>query len=399
MNVKLLAVALAMAGTALAAPTKITFWHSMESSKDDVKALADAFNRSQDDYEIVPQVAGNYREAETKLISALRANSGPVMFQAELSFFTKLAADGVLADLSSLEKTLPEATVKDFYPAVWEYGEVGGRRYGLPWNTSTPVLYYNANVFKAKGVKPPKTYAEFEAAAKKVSNRGSKGFIAMADSWQFEQMVLARGGNVVKGNQPNFDSPEVVDALEMLVRMSKNGSANPRNLGEAQFAILDFVRTKNFMAVASIANWPDILPYSVAFELGVAPMPCAKTCQVPFGGAELVVLKNASAKEQAGAFAFWKFLVEPKNLADWVQKTYYVSPRRSVLPLLKDFYAQNPYRKTAFEQLDQAVSRPRVPGYATWRAYLEEAIERATKGGVPARAALQEAQRRALAAR
>lgn len=385
---------------AVAAPTPIEFWYSLAGSKAILQTQIDAFNASQKDYQIVPKLVGNYREAETRLIAALRAGNGPVIFQAENAFFTKLVTDGALENLERFEKTLEPDFVKDFYAGVWNYGDYDGKRYGLPWNTSTPVLYYNATAFAAKGLKPPKTYAELESVSKALTNRASKGYIVVADSWQFEQMVLARGGNVVTADgKPNFDSPEVVAALEMLARMSKNGTAVPRSLGEAPFAILDFARTKAFMAMASIANATDIEPYSVAFKLGIAPMPCDKKCAVPIGGAQMVVLKGATPQEQSGTFAFWKFLMEPKNLEAWVQSTYYVSPRKSILPLLKDFYRDDPQRKTAFEQLEIGVPRPRVPGYALWRGYLEEAIEKATKNGVPVLTALAEAQRKALVAK
>jgi ABC-type glycerol-3-phosphate transport system substrate-binding protein len=109
------------------------------------------------------------------------------------------------------------------------------------------------------------------------------------------------------------------------------------------------------------------------------------------------VIKDSSPEEQAGAFAFWQFLMEPKNIVSWTKASYYVPVRRSTLPLLGDWYKQNPYRKVAFEQFDEAVSRPRVPGYATWKSYLEEAIEKAAKGAAEPRVALEEAQKRALA--
>ena len=234
--------------------------------------------------------------------------------------------------------------------------------------------------------------------AKALTARGVKGWIAFADSWQFEQMVLSRGGSVVtEDGKPNFTSKEVVEALEFMRDRVREGSAVPRNLGETRFAILDFVRTKAGMAIASIANWPDILPFSVAFELGVAPLPRGTKTIVPFGGAQLVVTKDSSAEEQAGAFAFWQFLMEPKNIVTWTKASYYVPVRRSALPQLADWYKQNPYRKVAFEQFDEAVSRPRVPGYAVWKTFLEEAIEKAAKGAAEPRAALEEAQKRALA--
>jgi sn-glycerol 3-phosphate transport system substrate-binding protein len=380
--------------------TRISFWHSMAGGEKAVNALIDGFNKSQDRFEVVPTMSGTYPESNTKLIAALRARNAPVIFQAEIGFFPRLAEDGVLADLSNLEKSLPDELQKDFFAALWNYGVWEGKRVGLPWNASTPVLFYNANLMRGKGLKPPTTWAEFAQVAKALTSRSTKGWIAFADSWQFEQMVLSRGGSVVTADgKPNFVSKEVVDALEFMRDLVRNGNAIPRNVGEAQFAILDFVRTKAAMAIASIANWPDILPFSVAFELGAAPLPKGTRTVVPFGGAQLVVMKDSSSDEVAGAWAFWQYLMRPESIVAWTKASYYVPVRRSALPLLTDWYKENPYRKTAFEQFDEAVSRPRVPGYAVWKTYLEEAIERVIKGNQDAKTALEEAQRRSLAQR
>ena len=117
------------------------------------------------------------------------------------------------------------------------------------------------------------------------------------------------------------------------------------------------------------------------------------------GGAQLVVLKGANERQVAGAVAFWKFLMRPENIARWVEASYYVPVRKSALPFLQDFYAENPYRKAAFEQLAYAVPRARVPEFVVWRVYLEEALEKSVKGGVDPKVALAEAQRKALEAR
>jgi ABC-type glycerol-3-phosphate transport system substrate-binding protein len=380
--------------------TPVPFWHSMAGGEKAVNALVDGFNKSQERFEVIPKMVGTYPEANAQIIAALRAKNAPVLFQAEIGFFPRLAEDNVLADMAAYEKTLEPAVTRDFFPALWNYGVYEGKRLGLPWNASTPVLFYNATQFRAKGLKPPTTWTEFATLAKTLSNRNTKGFLAIADSWQFEQMVLSRGGTMVTPDgKPNFTSKEVVEALEFLRDQVRQGNAIPRSLGESQFAILDFVRTKAFMAIASIANWPDILPYSVAFELGAAPLPKGTRQIVPFGGAQLVVMRDSSTDEQAGAWAFWQHLMKPESIVAWTKASYYVPVRRSALPLLNDWYAQNPYRKTAFEQFDTAVPRPRIPGYATWKTFLEEAMERVLKGGADVKAALEEAQRRSLAAR
>ncbi len=394
-----LVVLLAVLGVALA-QVEIPFWHAMDGPAGrQIDAFAEAFNAEQSTYRVVPRYVGDYREAETRLIAALRTGTEPVLYQAELAFFPRLVAEGRVLPLDD-RLDLDEKTIADFYPAVWEYGVMNGKRYGLPFNTSTPVLYYNASAFRARGVAAPKNWAEFEAAAKKLSDRRRKGYIAVLESWTFEAMVTSRGGSLVtEDGKPNFNSKEAVDALSMLYRLARARALIPRRLAESQFALLDFVRTKGMMIFASIAHWPAAENYSFAFDLGVAPVPREPGGKVPMGGAQLVVLKGASDEEVKGAIAFWKFLMRPENIAQWVKASYYVPVRKSALSYLEDFYAENPYRKAAFEQLAYAVPRPRVPEFVVWRVYLEEALEKSVKGGVDPKVALDEAQRKALEAK
>jgi ABC-type glycerol-3-phosphate transport system substrate-binding protein len=379
---------------AAAAPVQITFWHSMDGVKDVVAAYARDFNASQSQFLVVPTSAGNYRETPARLQAAIKAGNAPVLFQAEFTYFNKLVGDGQLAALDKLTAGLPGDLVKDFYPAVWKAGDVGGVRYGLPWNVSTPVLFYNAKALRQAGATVPKTWTELEATASKLK-AGRRPYLSIADAWTFEALVSARGGKLVVSGKPTFDSPEAVAALDQLSRMVRGGSAQTRTLGEAVGAAFDFTRGQNLMVAASIANWTDFqkLPF---LELGAAQFPCEKVCTVPIGGAELGVVKGASFQEQAGALAFWRFLMEPARLADWVKATAYVTPRRSVQASLDGYYAKNPYRKAAYDQMDDTTTRPTAPEYYTWQKYLEDAIHKASSGQMTPLAALQEAQRRAM---
>ncbi len=395
---RLLVLLLLALAVPASAQVTVTFWHSMDGPAGEaIDRFAQAFNESQNEYRVEVRYAGDYREAETKLVAALRTGTAPTLFQAEIGFFPRLVAEGTLRPLDDLISGLEPEFVTDFYPAPWKYGVVKGVRYGLPFNTSTPVLFYNADALRAKHLPVPGDWPTFESDAIKLTSRRSKGFIAILDSWIFEAMVTSRGGSLVTvDGRPNFDSPEAIDALEMLRRLVDKRAAIPRNLAESQFAQLDFVRTKGMMVFASIANWPAAEKYSFAFELGVAPVPHAAGGKVPMGGAELVVLKGASDEAAKGAFEFWKFLMKPENIVSWIEASYYVPLRKSVVPLLAKFYAENPYRKVAFEQISRAVPRPRVPQFAVWRDYLDEALEKSLKGRMDPKQALEEAQKKAL---
>jgi ABC-type glycerol-3-phosphate transport system substrate-binding protein len=383
------------------AQVEVPFWHSMDGPAGRLlAAFAQEFAAKDGRYRVLPQYVGEYRDGETKLVAALRSGTAPVLFQAEISFFPRLVAEGRALALDPY-LNLDRALVEDLFEPAWNYGLLEGKRYGLPLNTSTPVLFYNLDAFRAKGLKAPRNWKEFEEAAKALSSRQAKGFIFVTDpqAWLFEAMVTSHGGNLVKDGKPNFTSKEALEALEMLDRLNRAGALSARSMAEATFAQLDFVRTKGMMVMASIANWPAAENFSFAFTLGVAPVPREPGGKVPMGGAQLVVLKGASEAQVRGALEFWKYLMEPRNVARWVEASYYVPVRKSAIPLLEGFYRENPFRKVAFEQIAYAQERPKEPQFTAWASLLAEALERSLKGGVPPRKALEEAQRKAEAIR
>lgn len=397
---RLLASLVLLTGWA-SAQTEISFWHSMDGPAERViTQFASTFNATQRNFRVTPRLIGDYREGETRLLAALRAGGAPVLFQAEILLFPRLVAEGVVLPLDDLANALPRAFTEDLFEAAWEYGLVNDQRFGLPFNTSTPVLFFNADQMRARGLRPPTNWQEFEQVAQRLTSRTAKGFIALTESWTFEAQVTSRGGSLVTPDgRPNFTSPEVVQSLEFLQRLGRNGQTSVRNLAQSFFAQADFIRTRGMMVFASIASWPVAENATFAFRLGVAPIPREPGGRVPLGGAQLVVLRGASAEQQRGAFEFWRFLMEPQNIKTWVEASYYVPLRKSATPLLEGFYRENPYRRVAFEQVAVAQPRPRVPQFVVWRNFLEEALEKALKGNVPARQALEEAQRKAEAAR
>jgi sn-glycerol 3-phosphate transport system substrate-binding protein len=393
----LLALALVPLGWA---QVVIDYWHSQNTTEATLNSLVDDFNRSQPHYRVVPHYAGNYREAAIRLVAALGGGNPPVLFEPALTVFLRLVEEGSVLELSDLAETLPGEMVEDFFPPLWKYGEFAGERYGLPWSMSVPVLFYNASIFRQLGVEPPRTWQDFEAAAAKLTTRNTTGFIDASLALIFEMMVSTRGGSILTPDErPNFTSPEAIEALEMLKRLAERGHSIPRGFGELDQALIDFIRTKAMMAFATFSYLNQAERFSVPFELGVAPVPTNGSRAVPLTDTQLVVLRGASEEQRQGAFAFWKFLMEPENIRRWVEISYYLPLRRAALPLLAPWFEEDPQRRVALEALEHAIFRPRIGAYALWQEYLVEAIERAVRGGMDPAAALGEAERRALETR
>src|ERR1700722_9839081 len=172
------AVAVGVASPVFAA-TDIMWWHAMSGELGkQVDKLAADFNASQSEYRIVPSYKGNYTETVTAAIFAFRSRSQPAIVQvAEIATATMMAAKGAIYPVFELMQDQSEPfSPADYLPAVsGYYTDVDGNMLSFPFNASTPILYYNKNLFRAAGLDPevaPKTWPEVGAAARKLRAAG-----------------------------------------------------------------------------------------------------------------------------------------------------------------------------------------------------------------------------------
>ncbi|WP_038048282.1 ABC transporter substrate-binding protein [Thermus caliditerrae] len=381
-------------GTLAQAQVVIPFWHTAGPPGNAVVEEAiRSFNQSQRTYRIEARYVGDYREAGVKLLAALRSGGAPVLFHGELSFLPRLAQEGAAIPLDPYLNGLP----KDLYPEMLRATQVKGKTFGLPLGLSVPALYYNKDAFRAKGLKPPRTWAEVEEAAGKLTSRTAKGLVVATDIWSFNAIVMSLGGSLVRDGLPAFTSKEVVEALEMLHRMVQKGHAQARNLAEAQFAVADFLRTKAFMGLGPTTALPVVLAQtSLPFQVGMAPVPRREGGAVPLSGAALAVLRGASPEQSRGAVAFWLHFLEPKRQAEWVRTTWYLPLRKEAERELGDFL-KDPERQAVFAQAELGRPWSQDPEMVVWYGFLEEALERSLKQGVRPQLALEEAQKKAMA--
>ena len=173
------------------AVTDINWWHAMSGELGrQLEKLAADFNASQSEYRIVPGYKGNYTETVTAAIFAFRSRSQPAIVQVnEIATATMMAAKGAIYPVFELMRDESEAFSPSAYlPAVTGYyADVAGNMLSFPFNASTPILYYNKNMFRAAGLDPevaPKTWPEVGAAAKRLRASGAVcGFTTSWPSW------------------------------------------------------------------------------------------------------------------------------------------------------------------------------------------------------------------------
>ncbi|WP_345797863.1 sn-glycerol-3-phosphate ABC transporter substrate-binding protein UgpB [Castellaniella sp. MT123] len=368
----ILAALITSTGLAHAA-TDITFWHSMEGPLGErVDAIAQAFNKSQSDYVVHAVYKGAYAESMNAGIAAFRAGNAPDILQVfEVGTATMMYAKGAVQPVQALsEKVGDPIDPKAFLGAVASYySSPDGKLVSMPFNSSTPVLYYNKDAFKTAGLDPetpPKTWPEVAAAAKKLRAAGMEcGYSTAWPAWiQLEN--FAAWHNVPYASMDNgfgglgarllLDSPLFQKHLTFLAKMSKDGEFTYGGRGDAGNAL--FTSGKCGMYTGSSGMRASIIKTG-KFAFGTSTLPYYPDVKgAPqnsiIGGASLWVFSGKSDATYKGVIKFFKYLSSPEQAAAWHQGTGYVPVTKAGHDLTKQsgFYEKNPGTEVAVQQLN-----------------------------------------------
>jgi len=174
-----LAATLSSMALGATAKTEIQWWHAMGGKNGElIQGMADKFNASQDKYQVNPVFKGSYAETMTAAIAAFRAKQQPAIVQVfEVGTATMMYAKGAIYPVEKLMKDNNQPFERDgFVPAVISYYSTPeGELLSMPFNSSTPVLWYNKDALDKAGVtKVPTTWEEMGEASKKLVDSGMK---------------------------------------------------------------------------------------------------------------------------------------------------------------------------------------------------------------------------------
>lgn len=367
-----LAAMFASAGAAHAA-TEIVFWHSMEGALGDrVNELVEEFNNSQSDYVVKPSYKGNYGESMNAGIAAFRAGNAPDILQVfEVGTATMMHAKGAVQPVQEMSEMVGDPIDPEiFLGAVGGYySDNDGKLVSMPFNSSTPVLYYNKDAFEAAGLDPdtpPKTWEELADAAKKIRDAGYEcGYTTSWPSWillenfsAWHNIPYATENNGFGGLSArlSLEDPLFVDHLNFLADMSKEGSFTYGGRGDTPNAL--FTSGKCGMFTGSSGNRANILKTG-EFDFGISTLPYYEGVEgAPqnsiIGGASLWVFADKPEETYKGITKFFKFLSSPEQSAKWHQGTGYVPVTLGGYELTKEsgFYEENPGTEVSVMQLD-----------------------------------------------
>jgi len=371
---------LATFATNAIAQTEIQWWHAMGGTNGErVEKIANDFNASQSDYKIVPVNKGNYTETMTAAIAAFCANEQPAIVQVfEVGTATMMAAKGAIYPVEQLMKDTGEPFDKSGYlPAVISYYQTPeGDLLSMPFNSSTPVLWYNKDALDAAGAEVPSTWAGVKSASEKMVANGMKcGFSFGWQSWVMIENYSA-WHNIEMGTKENgfagfdtefsFANDAVVNRLQTIADMQKDNLFTYG--GRRGDSLPLFTNGECGMWMNSSAYYGSIKTQA-KFNFGQTMLPLdeavAKSAQNSIiGGATLWVLAGKSDEEYKGTAKFLNYLSSAEVQAWWHQETGYVPITTAAYELSKEqgFYDSNPGTDTAIKQLSLNTPTPASRG-------------------------------------
>lgn len=360
--------------TAAFAQTEVQWWHAMGGALGEkLNKIADDFNATQSDYKITPVYKGNYTETLTAAIAAFRARENPAIVQVfEVGTATMMAAEGAIYPVYELMADAGEPfDPADYLASVTGYyTDTEGNMLSMPFNSSTPVLYYNKDVFKKAGLDPeapPQTWPELAEAAKTIIDSGAAtcGFTTGWQSWvQLENFSALHDASFAsKANgfggfdtELAFNSPLHVTHVQSLADWKKDGVF--KYGGRRSDSAPLFYSGECAMYMNSSAAYAGVSANAKDFEFGVGMLPYwPQVDGAPqnsiIGGATLWVLQGRPEDEYKGVAKFFSYLSSPEVQAWWHQATGYLPITSASYELSKKqgFYDENPGTDTSIKQM------------------------------------------------
>lgn len=384
--------------------TEIKLWHSMSgNTQKALEELVSGFNDSQSDFHVTAQAQGSYDESISKYLNMSGGKESPAVIQIGEQNLQAMIDSNLISSVSDLisEYGYDDA---DLLPQAVNFYTVDGAMYAMPFNCSSPVLYYNVEALKAAGYETaPDTFEGIIEASEKISgaNPGMRAFSKPVYGYALDQMVTNMGGMIVNNDNGRSErATETVyekDMLQIFTWLKElidkdefvNYGTSSDNViaGFNQGDIAMFITTS-----AYAAQIVDKAP----FEVGVSRLPVPKGVQpqgVYAGGGAFCLSKDLPDDVRKGTMEFFKYAASPEVQAVWAGNTGYfpINTKAYETDTMKKIYEERPQLSVAADQLltakeTKATAGPLLSQLSQLRNDLQAAEETVFNGGDPSEA-------------
>jgi sn-glycerol 3-phosphate transport system substrate-binding protein len=359
------------------APVEIEFWHAFTGvNQEETTKLVTEFNESQSAIHVIEQSKNGYDPTLNAVIQAAGQGEGPNMAQI-FDLGTPLAIDsGFFIPVESVMTPEQLQSVKDDVVApLINYFTVNGQLWSLPWNNSTPILYYNKDMFEAAGLDPdtpPATWQELEATCEAIMAAEAAPYCLSAQiyGWYFEQWMALQGQELVnngngreeRATESNLTSDAAKNIMTFWKDLNDKGYwTYTGKLHDNQGSNQIFIAEQAAIIIESTGALRTFTTGAAesGFELGTGFFPANADVDrqgVIIGGASLWVSAGNTDEENAAVVEFMLWLLAPEQMSRWHQGTGYMPITLSSQQVLTDagYFTDNPNQQTAVDQLADA---------------------------------------------
>ena len=349
-----------------------------------IDALCEEYHKENPNVKVSPVYAGSYADTRTKVQAAIKGGNTPdlaIMFSIDL--YSLLSMDAI-ADIDSFCTTdADKEWLNGFYDGFMMNSRDGETTYGIPWQRSTIVLYYNKDAFEAAGLdpeQPPKTWDELNEDAKKltITENGQTtqyGIQIPSDGyayWMLQTFCVEQNGfNLMNetGTETYYDDERTAKGLEFWKSLADDGSM-PEGIVAWATTPSDFLEGKTAMMYHTTGNLTNV-KNNANFNFGVAMLPANESYGSPTGGGNFYIFKGVSEERQQAAFDFIKWMTDDERVAQWSIDTGYVAIRPSAYDTerMQEYAKEFPYCLVARDQLEY--------GYAELSTYNQAEVQKA----------------------
>lgn len=380
----------------------------------EMQRLVEQFDNDHADIHVTAVYTGNYDDTNLKTRAAIQAGHPPGAVIMSANFIREYAINNDAMSLDELiakDGQTPAQFMDLFWLALKLNATEQGHVYGVPFQNSTPLLYYSVDAFKEAGLdpdRPPVTWQDWVDDLRKLTRhdgstttRWGLMFPGTYDylGWITSALVMSNGGeyyNPGYGGEVYYTAPSTIGAVRLIDAMVHKWHVMPEGVTDANAVTTAFFQGRTAMMILSTGSLSFVrenmkTPYRTAF------LPRSLVNAAPIGGASLIIPRGNSADRQAAAWTLIKWLTSPEIAGGWSRFTGYFAPRIAAydLPGMKTFMAEHPDAKVALDQL--AYARGWFATYNTVgvRRALEDGVQAVLSGKATPEAAMAMAQKQA----
>jgi len=399
-----LATALAtLTAAPVAAQTELTMYYPIAvggALTEVVDGIVAKFEEANPDIKVNAIYSGNYDDTRVRALSALASGEPAqlaVMFSIDAYDLIEQEKIVAFEDIEGVD----QGWLDSFYPALMANGRIEGKTWGIPFQRSTIVAYYNKDMFRAAGLDPeapPASWDEMVSMGKALTKDGTYGLMIPSTGypyWMFQALAIQNGKELMSGDglETYFDDPAVVETLEFWKSLSTEHGIMPEGTVEWGTLRQAFLEGQTAMMWHSTGNLTAV-KNEAKFDFGVSVLPANERPGSPTGGGNFYVFEDTTDEERAAALKLIAFMTAPEQAAEWSIATGYmgVSPASYETDALKAYTAEFPPALVARNQLENAVAEFSTFETARVRDGLNNAIQAALTGSKSPADALAEAQ-------